>query len=242
MPNEHEPVRHQLFLDMPVQPSETTCGQTCLHALYRYYGDDISIDQLIEEVPIVEGGGTIAVNLGIHALMRGYRATLYTYNLKAFDPTWFNPRVPDFLERLERQLDCRSEPKLLGAIRSYSQFYRLGGGIEMEDLTGRLLRRHLTRHQPILTGLSSTYLYQMSREDPDSNGLDDVRGHPGGHFVLLCGYDKETQEVLVADSYKTNPFSSNQRYYHVAMARLVNSILLGVLTYDGNMLVITPSR
>ena len=32
---------------------------------------------------------TLAVLLGCHALRRGYEATIYTFNLQVFDPTWF---------------------------------------------------------------------------------------------------------------------------------------------------------
>jgi hypothetical protein len=35
------PVRKQLVLDMPGQPDDSTCGPTCLHAVYCYHGDDV---------------------------------------------------------------------------------------------------------------------------------------------------------------------------------------------------------
>ncbi len=78
-------------LDLKIlpQPTETTCGPTCLHALYRYFGERISLDRIIKEIPYLEEGGTLAVTLGNHALSRGYKATIYTYNLHIFDPTWF---------------------------------------------------------------------------------------------------------------------------------------------------------
>ena len=72
------------------QPDNTTCGPTCLHAVYRYHGDDLPLTQVIEEAPAFEGGGTLAVMLGCHALRRGYDARIFTFNLQVFDPTWFN--------------------------------------------------------------------------------------------------------------------------------------------------------
>src|SRR5262245_26599770 len=40
--------RQALFLDFDIkaQPDEVTCGPTCLHALYQYYGDKISLKQV----------------------------------------------------------------------------------------------------------------------------------------------------------------------------------------------------
>ena len=37
------PVRKRLVLDMPGQPDDSTCGPTCLHAVYRYHGDDVPL-------------------------------------------------------------------------------------------------------------------------------------------------------------------------------------------------------
>jgi hypothetical protein len=68
-----------------------------------------------------------------------------------------------------------------------------------------------------------------------------VRGVPTGHFVVLCGYDKQRHTVQVADPYLQNPLGG-EHHYEVKMDRLVCAILLGVLTYDANFLVIEPKR
>ena len=46
--------------------------------------------------------------------------------------------------------------------------------------------------------------------------------------------------MRVADPYQPNP--AKERYYEVGINRLICSILLGVLTYDANLLVISPQR
>ena len=53
------------------QPTITTCGPTCLHSIYRYFNDSISLKQVISEVSMLEEGGTLAVFLANHALKRG---------------------------------------------------------------------------------------------------------------------------------------------------------------------------
>jgi hypothetical protein len=60
-----------------------------------------------------------------------------------------------------------------------------------------------------------------------------------GHFVVLTGYLQDKREVLVADPYKSNPLAST-RYYAVKIHRLIGAILLGIMTYDANLLVIEP--
>lgn len=239
----------RLQLDILPQPNDVTCGPTCLHAVYRYFEDPIDLDEVIHEVPALDHGGTLAVMLGRHALLRGYRATLYTFNINVFDPTWFpksdsGPADPELLEaRLLAQAEAkaRDDRKLLVATRAYIEFLRAGGTIRMRDPDSSLITGFLRKGLPILTGLSSTYLYRAMREFGPNDDDDDIRGTPSGHFVVLCGYDPAHRKVTVADPLKDNPgFAAPM--YEVSMSRLVAAIVLGVLTYDANMLVIEPPR
>jgi hypothetical protein len=228
----------KLHLDISVQPDDITCGPACLHSVYDYYDDFISLQQVITEVKSLKGGGTLAVLLGNHALRRGYRATIYTYNLNVFDPTWFTEKGP-LAEKLKAQAIIKNDEKTSFATQGYLEFLERGGILVFEDLTIGLIRKFLKKSIPILTGLSSTYLYRSVRENPDTNLDDSVAGTPTGHFVVLCGYDKEKREVLVADPYKMNPVS-NDHYYMVSIARLLGAVLLGILTHDANLLIIEP--
>lgn len=45
--------------------------------------------------------------------------------------------------------------------------------------------------------------------------------------------------MIVADPHRENPLS-HDNYYKVSSNRLINAIMLGVLTYDANLLVIQP--
>lgn len=230
----------RLHLDIQAQPDDTTCGPTCLQAIYRYYNDPISLSQVIQEVHPLDSGGTLAVFLGCHALKRGFAATIFTYNMQVFDPTWFVDGQPvDLAAKLERQSMVKKKKKLSAATRGYLDFLGMGGKLQLEDLTAALLRKYLKRGVPIITGLSSTYLYREAREIGEINRPDDVVGEPAGHFVVLHGYSKEHRTVMVADPYLLNPMTEGQKY-EVSIDRVIGSILLGVLTYDANLLVIEP--
>ncbi|HEY3964515.1 MAG TPA: C39 family peptidase [Planctomycetaceae bacterium] len=231
----------KLRVEILPQPDDSSCGPTCLHALYRYYGDELPLDQVLAEVPMLASGGTLDVLLANHALARGYSAKVFTYNVQMFDPTWFDGRPIDLAERLKLQLDHKDSPRLRVATEAYLLFLERGGEIRYEELTTALIRKYLSRQIPILTGLSATYLYRTMREYGPSNRSDDIRGKPAGHFVLLCGYDKETREVLVADPLKKNPISMTHSYV-VSIDRVICAILLGILTYDSNFLIIEPRR
>jgi hypothetical protein len=228
-----------LQFDIQPQPDETTCGPTCLHAVYNYYDDKIRQADVIAETPRLEEGGTLAAFLAGHALRRGYSATIYTYNLKVFDPTWFGPDPPDMAARLKARYEHKRSPRIRRAIKAYLDVIEHGGDVEFQDLTAKLIQSYLVRGIPILTGLSSTYLYRCAREYGPKADYDDVRGDPAGHFVVLCGYDKKSREIMVADPLLPNPFTENQ-YYQVNIDRVICAILLGILTYDANLVVIQP--
>lgn len=235
-------MHNRLRFQIAAQPDEVTCGPTCLHGIYRYYGDEISLEEVIGSVDMLDsGGGTLDVYLANHALGRGYRVTLFTYNLHLFDPTWALLPVPDLTARLKAQAEVKKDPKLRIATDGYLRFLGLGGKLKFEDLRPALMRRFLGRGVPIMTGLSATYLYQSRREIPETCAADDVRGEPTGHFVVLSGYDRKTKHVDVADPYDWNPLTG-QRYYSVDLNRLISAVLLGSLTYDANLLVIEVPR
>lgn len=231
-----------VHLEMSPQPDETTCGPTCLHAVYGYFRDPLSLRNVIADTDTLQEGGTLAALLGCHALGRGYTAKIYTFNLRVFDPTWFRPPGADLGAKLEAQMEAKQGKKLHVASRAYLRFLRLGGSIHMQDLTRSLIRDYLNRGIPILAGLSATYLYQDAREYGPRFEPDDIRGLPAGHFVVLCGYDRGTRMVRVADPYLPNPYAPRDHYYEVGVDRVVCAILLGILTYDANLLILKPGK
>jgi len=233
--------KKNLRLEMLPQPDETTCGPTCLHAIYDYYGEEIPLQQVISEVPRLEGGGTLAVLLAIHALKKGYGATIYTYNLHLFDPSWFDGEGSDLAAKLKEQANTQQDKRLRDATEAYLEYLELGGKILFKDLTPTLLRDYLEESIPILTGLSATYLYREPREDAGANKSDDIKGEPVGHFVVLSGFDKKHDTIHVADPLHTN-IRFRRQYYDVRVARVISSILLGIVTYDANLLIIEPAE
>ncbi|MBI1381179.1 MAG: hypothetical protein GC161_08830 [Planctomycetaceae bacterium] len=224
------------------QPDDETCGPTCLQAVYAYYGDRRPLPEVIGEITPLEHGGTLAVLLANHALRTGrYDAHIHTFNLQVFDPSWFESSREHMRARLEAQATITRNPKKRLASKAYLEFLDHGGVVEFSDLTSGLLRKYLKRDQPILTGLSATFLYRCQRELGSPMHFDDVKGDPQGHFVVLCGHDSPSRKVLVADPLHTNPISKSH-FYEVDIDRLLNAILLGILTYDANLLILTPKR
>jgi hypothetical protein len=222
-----------------LQPDGATCGPTCLQAIYRYWGDDVPLVDVVARVPQLDDGGVLAVHLGCHALRRGYRARIATLNLQLFDPSWFAAAAVDLRAKLVAQAVAKGKRKLRFATEAYLEFLDLGGEIVMHDLTPATLTAALEEGVPVLTGLSATWLYRGPREIGVIPVDDDVRGVPQGHFVVLCAWDAAERRVLVADPERANPIS-REPIYAVDVDRLIASIHLGIVTYDANTLTIRP--
>lgn len=231
-----------LGFDIQAQPDEVTCGPTCLQALYSYYKDAVPLKNVIREVKQLKTGGTLAVMLGNHALNRGYKAHIYTYNLNIFDPTWFKHSSKKIVQFLKEQMEFKyRRRKLQVASQAYIKFLEAGGELRYGELDEDLIKGYLKRSIPILTGLSATYLYGTPREIPQFDIYDAIKGEPAGHFVVITGYDEEKDSVFLADPMEPNPLGKGQMY-SVPFGRLINSIMLGIVTYDANLLVIEPKK
>jgi hypothetical protein len=126
------------------------------------------------------------------------------------------------------------------ASRAYIKFLEAGGKVYQKELNAELIKSYLRQSKPILTGLSATYLYGTKRETPLTNKFDSIRGEPMGHFVIINGFDEATNTVYLADPMNPNPLKS--QYYSVNFDRLINSIMLGIVTYDANLLIIEPNK
>ncbi len=131
------------------QPDGRTCGPTCLHAVYRHFGVEVPLQQVAEEVDQLETGGTLAVQLGTHALGHGFESTVFTYNLELFDPTWFHAGAPALDEKLRAQRAVKSpHARLTSATTRYLEFLERGGQVRHCPLSPAALAEFLSEGLP----------------------------------------------------------------------------------------------
>lgn len=223
-------------LTVPAQPDDESCGITCLQAIYDYYGHHTTFEKLQHEIEHWHTGGTVSVNLARHALVHGYSAEIYTYNIKIFDPTWKSLDPKELAQKLklrQRKIRSKKQKKVIGF---YQDFLRKGGVLKFDDLNEGLLDKLFAKRRPIICGLSSTYLYQNMRETP-YNEEDDILGNPVGHFVVVSEWDPKTRHVTINDPLRQNPISDTGTY-RLPFVKFSNAVMLGILTYDENLLVI----
>jgi hypothetical protein len=173
-------------------------------------------------------------------LHRGHKTTILPYNLTVFDPTWNDLDTARVREKLKASFRIKKRfPVFEEVTQAYLDYFALGGQFKFKVITPTLIRTQLKSGTPILTSLSATYLYNDSHE-VERHGkwvADDARGYSCGHFVVPSGYRKEKRTVQVTDPLVPNPMADDC-HYDVDIYRLVCAIMRGVLTYDGNLLII----
>ncbi len=233
------PLKKDLRLDVQVakQLDDESCGITCLQAIYGYYKFHPDLEALKEEIEHLQTGGTLSVNLARHALKEGFSAEIYTYNIKIFDPTWKQLLPKELMVKLrmrQRKQRSKKHKKVMGF---YLDFLRRGGILRFDDLDENLMDKLFTNRKPIICGLSATYLYQSMRETPN-NVDNDIIGQPVGHFVVVSGWDRVQRKVTIHDPLRKNPFSETGTYM-LPFTKFSNAVMLGILTYDENLLVIS---
>jgi len=230
-------------IELPIviqrQPDYTTCGPTSLHAVYSYFGDAITLPEVIGETHKHATGGTLNVHLGLHALRRGYEAAVWVSNVNYWDPTWFDGKT-DLAAKARARFEAKGvakQDRVRHALAALEEFLAGEGQILWGDLSPSRIGGVLERRLPILAGTNGTYLYQCARET--EKGPDDVAGDPFGHFVVVCGYRSQDETVSIADPLKDNPLHGT-KYYRTSVHRLIGAIFLGAMTDDANCLVIRP--
>lgn len=231
-------------IELPVrierQPDYTTCGPTSLHAVYSYFGDTITLEQVIGEIEKLEGGGTLNVHLAVHALRRGYEVAIWICDVATWDPTWFQQRT-DLRAKLRARFEAKNyldDPRFAESYRAFDEFLERKGRLVWKDLTPRRVGRALGQGVPLLAGTNGIYLYQCARET--AAGPDDVAGDAFGHFIVVRGYRSRDRSVAIADPFHGNPLHEGKQYYRTSIYRLMGAIFLGTHTNDANILAIWP--
>ncbi|MCX7115831.1 MAG: C39 family peptidase [Gammaproteobacteria bacterium] len=229
-----------LPFSIQTQPDGVSCGPTCLQAIYHFLGDVIPLETVIKEVPYLDTGGTLAVLLGCHALARGHQATLHSFNLHVLDPSWFRGKNVCLIDKLQQQLKQTTNTKIASVTKAYLQFLDMGGTLGFEEMRFQTIANYIQQGTPLISGVSATYLYQTMRDYTNSDDrcvYDEWLGAPSGHFVTIHGVESKGQRIHIADPYTPHPLSRDH-YYQVPFSHWLHAYLLGIMTYDVELLAI----
>jgi hypothetical protein len=235
----------------PIRQRPSECMQTAAAMLLRWHDADISVDDVLAEVPVyVENGvkiGTAPGHIGAYACSRGYPATARIFDMQLFDRSWQHEQLSpqDVLARLRQRAPAiphfywqskYSAPVLDG----WEKFVAAGGTFSFEPLTTDLLYRCL-QTGPFFAMLSSTVLNQEAkrRYDPSlgSKVPDDIAGDSSTHGVICSGY--RGGNFLLTDP---SPRAGQEPLREAAPDVLVEAISTAVIQSANLLLTVHPKQ
>ena len=213
-------------MEIQKQPTDDTCGATTLHAMYQHLGVDVPIDILVKTITQFPNGGTADVYLAMDALERGLKVTVYTSNIRVFDPSWLGLPQERLVDRLYKFSEyIRDKDLIVSQIAGlFSMFVRMGGRVRINlDDMGNLITA--LRYGPVIAGVSYDWLMGEERD----NG-----GDLTGHFIIVDSYDDASETFTISDPWD----GKKGQHYKVSYGLMNKALLLGTLTNDGSFILI----
>ena len=83
------PMAFRLAVDILPQPDETTCGPTCLHAIYRYWQEDEPLSEVIARTGKSSRAARWPYSWRATPCARATAPRSIPITSTVFDPTWF---------------------------------------------------------------------------------------------------------------------------------------------------------
>lgn len=227
-------------LNILPQPDAESCGPACLHAVFRYFHQYTTLEEVIQGVGPKATGPVPMVHLAQDAIDRGFSATLHTCHFNIFDPGWKGLSKKGLLNKLRGMMENLSDKKLMNALYAYIHFLHSGGSLLFDPIDQNLFNKYLCCGFPVLCRINAARHY-----DHQQDGPLDIHPHMAGRdttgqaskFVVL--YSMHGDVVDVADPYPQNPLGDGH-HYPVDAFHLLSSIEADKGTYDASLLVLSP--
>ena len=214
-------MQNKVVLSVPQfnQTKPYSCIPACLQAVFRYYGESITQEEIMEisENPEL---GIALVEAGIFSLEHNYKPLIVTNNIDIFDPTWCRLDSSKLKLNLKKRAEFVDDLSRF-MIDKYIHFLNLGGEINFETISPILIKKYLSTSTPIIIELASTFLYKLAKSSHPGGFDDAVRGQIEGHGVVVAGFNKQDEFLIIDSNSKKGP--SKTGVYWVNSAELIMS-------------------
>ena len=201
-----EPIEYDII---PIQQNTSECMQTAATQLISYFDSSISVQVVLDEVPVYidergEKIGTSPGHLASFFASRGYKTTTYIFDVELFDIGWAGVSESEVINNLVKRQAyipdnswlSKYHPILVDGWRLYVE---KGGKFSFVGLNAKLVHSLLLK-APILVLVNSTYLNRASKQrysiETDRFIPDSLRGRSVTHAVTVAGY-KDNQFLIV---------------------------------------------
>ncbi len=225
------------------KPAE--CMQTSATQLLSFFDPTIKVDDVINEVPVyVENGekiGTSPGHLATYFVQKGYKTTVYIFDVELFDLSWEMTSGSEIIELLKQRQKYIPANSWLAKyhhilVDGWELFVKAGGSFAQPPLTAQLIKDLLIK-SPILVMVNSTYLNHQSKQQYDKKKDkfedDAIKGRSLTHGVTCTGY--KDGRFLIVDP---DPPEGREQHRWIQSDHLIASIMAAQTESDNLLMVI----
>jgi hypothetical protein len=225
------------------RPAE--CMQTSATQLLSFFDPTVKVEDVIKEVPVyVENSekiGTSPGHLGAYFVQKGYKTTVYIFDVELFDLSWESSSGIEIIKLLKRRQEYIPANSWLAKyhhilVDGWELFVKAGGSFAQPPLSKQLIIDLLTK-SPILVMVNSTYLNHQSKQQYNKNEDkfedDAIKGRSLTHGVTCAGYKDD--KFLIVDP---DPPAGIEQHRWIESDHLIASIMAAQTESDNLLMVI----
>lgn len=198
--------------DVPLlkQPTNKTCGNTCLRIVLSYYGYEISEETISKSIGKDNKGETWLTELGWFAKTLALKPTCYAYNLYLTNPSKDKYLLPRALaNKFERQRKNLKDKWFSGLAKSTAKAVRSGVSYIIKKPDKELFKSYLRQSVPLILSVNYISLY-------------DKQGDPfEGHDIVLNGFEKNYFWFIDPEHGVQNKIHEDQLMFSLLSAKVV---------------------
>ena len=186
------------------------CCIVCLQMVMEYFGREVSLEEILEQIKVYKNIGTWLADEGKVALKYGFNVFFCHHNSYILDKDTENLSEKDvnklkkYLKEIKRK-KCKEPGYKTREIRKNIEYIGLGGKFSTKVPNLDLINRFLKRQIPVIVALNT-------------NSLDGKPDKRSGHCVVIIG--KERNDYIINDPrseflkpYKLNKDKLLQAWY-----------------------------
>jgi len=210
---------------------DKTCGPTCMAMIYRFYGKEISRKQILKDLKIEKDETTYTFQLARHFQNSDLKVKGIVSHPDITDFSWRDLSHKELIEKIKEWIPFNIKHRWARSALYYLYFLQEGGTIKITSLNNKIIEKALQNNSLILAPLDESWLWGKRKISGQAK-FDDLKGKTTGHFVIICGMDKDKFKII--DPYPTKK-EGKEREYWVDKDQVLASILM----WSAELLVIS---
>jgi len=161
------------------QKNKKSCGAAGMSMIYKYFGKDISEEEIIKEVGGLTEWGGYTVDNALMARKLGFKVICHTYALEYFAPSDIKLSCIDLIRKTKSLIKNEKRDYNKRELQSILKVLESDIDFEMKMPSLDTIRKFLDKKIPVCLAVNSAVLFEKEMN---------LRW---GHFIALTGYEED---------------------------------------------------